>query len=137
MLSKESACHMILIKSDTDCDELNGEDDHIIVVNQNKERIQEIITTCLEEPLHQILQQLKESLKTETPTRNVSRLIDEIEDISKQMILQKHKDTSVVSVETSVGTKCIVPEDVKTYLFRLAFSFHFKLQFNILKWLIL
>lgn len=137
MLFKESACHRILIKSDTDYDELNGEDDHIIVVNQNKERIQEIITTCLEEPLHQILQQLKESLKTETPTRNVSRLIDEIEDISKQMILQKHKDTSVVSVETSVGTKCIVPEDVKTYLFRLAFSFHFKLQFNILKWLIL
>lgn len=137
MLSKESACHRILIKSDTDCDKLNGEDDHIIVVNQNKERIQEIITTCLEEPLHQILQQLKESLKTETPNRNVSRLIDEIEDISKQMILQKHKDTSVVSVETSVGTKCIVPEDVKTYLFRLAFSFHFKLQFNILKWLIL
>lgn len=137
MLFKESACHRILIISDTDCDELNGEDDHIIVVNQNKERIQEIITTCLEEPLHQILQQLKESLKTETPTRNVSRLIDEIEDISKQMILQKHKDTSVVSVETSVGTKCIVPEDVKTYLFRLAFSFHFKLQFNILKWLIL
>lgn len=58
MLSKESACHGILIKSDTDCDELNGEDDHIIVVNQNKERIQEIITTCLEEQLHQILQQL-------------------------------------------------------------------------------
>lgn len=137
MLSKESACHRILIKSDTDCDELNGEDDHIIVVNQNKERIQEIITTCLEEPLHQILQQLKESLKTETPNRNVSRLIDEIEDISKQMILQKHKDTSGVSIETSVGTKCIVPEDVKTYLFRLAFSFHFKLQFNILKRLIL
>lgn len=63
---------------------------------------------------------LNESLKTETPTRNVSRLIDKIEDISKQMILEKHKDTSVVSVETSVGTKCIVSEDVKTYLFRLA-----------------
>lgn len=107
MLFKESACHRILIKSDTDCDELNGEDDHIIVVNQNIERIQEIITTCLEEPLHQILQQLKESLKTE------------IEDISKQMILEKHKDTSVVSVETSVGAKCIVPENVKTYLFRM------------------
>lgn len=130
MLSKESACHRILIKSDTDCDELIGEDDHIIVVNQNKERIQEIITTCLEEPLHQILQQLKESLKTETPTRNVSRLIDEIEDISKQMILQKHKDTSVVSIETSVGTKCIVPEDVKTYLLRLAF--HFILNYSLI-----
>lgn len=130
MLSKESACHRILIKSDTDCDELNGENDHIIVVNQNKERIQEIITTCLEEPLHQILQQLKESLKTETPTRHVSRLIDEIEDISKQMILEKHKDTSVVSIETSVGTKCIVPEDVKTYLLRLAF--HFILNYSLI-----
>lgn len=46
MLSKESACHRVLIKSDTDCDELDKEDDNIIFVNQNKERIQEIITIC-------------------------------------------------------------------------------------------
>lgn len=84
-----------------------------------------------------MLQRWKESLKTKSSTRAVLKLIDEIEDISKQMVLEKPKDPTVVSVETSVGTKCIVPEDVKTYLFRLAFSFHFKLQFNILKWLIL
>lgn len=118
MLSKESACHRILIKSDTDCEELDIKDDHIIVVNQNKERIQEIITTCLEVPLHHMLQRWKESLKTDTSTTVVLRLIDEIEDISKQMVLEKRKDTTIFPVETKVGTNCIVPDDVKTYLFR-------------------
>lgn len=33
------------VKADTDCDELEKEK-----MNQNKENIQEIITTCLEEP---------------------------------------------------------------------------------------
>lgn len=107
MLSKESACHRILIKSDTDCDELEKKDDSIIIVNQNKEHIQEIITSCLEEPLHQMLQRWNESLKTETPTRLGSRFIAEIEDIRKQMVLDNRKDTTVVSIETSVGTKCI------------------------------
>lgn len=45
MLSKESTCQRTLIKADTDCDELEKEK-----MNQNKENIQEIITTCLEEP---------------------------------------------------------------------------------------
>lgn len=52
MLSKESTCHKTLIKADTDFDKLEKEDDSIIIVNQSKENIQEIITTCLEEPLH-------------------------------------------------------------------------------------
>lgn len=118
MLSKESAFHRVLIKSDTDCDELDKEDDNIIFVNQNKERIQEIITICLEEPLHQMLQRWKESLKTATPTRLVSRLIAEIEDISKQMVVDNRKGMPVASIVTNVDTKCIVPEDVKNYLFR-------------------
>lgn len=33
MLFKESVCYRIFIKFDIDCDELNGEDDYIIVVN--------------------------------------------------------------------------------------------------------
>lgn len=80
-------------------------------MNQNKEHIQEIITTCLEEPLHQMLQRWTESLKSETPTRLGSRLIAEIEDIRKQMVLDNRKDMPV-------DTKCIVSEDVKSYLFR-------------------
>lgn len=118
MLSKESTCNRTLIKADTDCDELEKEDDSIIIVNQNKENIQEIITTCLEEPLHQMLQRWTESLKTETSTSLVSILIAEIEDIRKQMVLDNRKDTTGVSIATCVGTKCIVPEDVKNYLFR-------------------
>lgn len=118
MLSKESACHRILIKSATDCDELDTEIDSIIIVNQNKENIQEIITTCLEEPLHQMLQRWAESLKTESSTRLASRLIAEIEDIRKQMMFDNRKDTTVGSIEKRIGTKCIVPEDVKNYLFR-------------------
>lgn len=118
MLSKENTCHRILIKSNTDCDESDKEDDSIIIVNQNKEHIQEIFTYCLEEPLHQMLQQWSESLKTESSTRLATRLIDEIEDIRKQMVLDNRKDTTVISIVTSVGTKCIVPEDVKHYLFR-------------------
>lgn len=65
-----------------------------------------------------MLQRWTESLKIETTTSLVSRLIAKIEDIRKQMVLDNRKDTTGISVATSVGIKCIVPEDVMNYLFR-------------------
>lgn len=65
-----------------------------------------------------MLQRWTESLKTERSTKLASRLIAEIEDIRKKMVLDNRKDMPVASVVTNVETKCIVTEDVKNYLFR-------------------
>lgn len=105
----QNACHKILIKSGTLSDKDQG-DDSINIVDQNKEQIKDAITTCLEEPLLQMLQELLEDLKNEPSNKTTSVYIAEIEAICKNM--------KVSSLFSSPDTKSIVPEDVKDYLFR-------------------
>lgn len=52
---KESTCHLILVKSALDV--ADKADDFIIVVDRNKETILEAITSCLEQPLCEMLQE--------------------------------------------------------------------------------
>lgn len=112
----ESACHKILIKSNTFSDTYEA-DDSIIIVGHNKEQIKEAITLCLEAPLYHMLQQWLGIVKSSTSNKSTSRIIAEIEAICKQMVFNNSKDRNVSSLSSSLGTKSIVPDDVKHYLF--------------------
>lgn len=52
---KESACHLILVKPVQDV--ADNADDSIIVVDRNKENVLEALTSCLEQPLCNMLQE--------------------------------------------------------------------------------
>lgn len=115
-LRQEKACHKIFIRSDTFCDKTNRDededDDFVISVGQDKDQIEDIITSCLEEPLHQMLQKWLKDLKRESFRENASDIIAEMEAISKMLVLINSRDTDV----PIPGTKSIVPDNVKDYL---------------------
>lgn len=111
------ACHKILIKSGTLSD-TDQADDSIIIVGHNKKQIKDAITTCLEEPLHQMLQEWLEVFKNKPSNETSSEIIAEIEAICKQMEIINRKYTEISSLSPSLNTKSIVPDDVKEYLFR-------------------
>lgn len=114
-LHQEGVCHKIFIRSDTFCDKADRDededDDSIISVCQDKDQIQDIITSCLEEPLQKMLQQLREGLKRERFGENTLDIIAEIDAISKELLLNS-KDTDVPISDS----KNIVPVDVKKFL---------------------
>lgn len=127
------ACHQILIKSDTVIDTGHG-NDSIIIVGHNKEQIKNAITTCLEEPLHQMLQEWLEDFKTETSNKSTSEIIAEIEAICKQMEFINRKYRDISSRSSRLNTKSIVPDEVKEYLFRYLFLFiHHFFQIQLVK----
>lgn len=111
-LCLKHACHTILIKSGTLSD-TDRADDSVIIVGHNKEQIKDAITTCLEKPLHEMLQEWLEVFKNEPSNDTTSELIAEIEAIAKQMefINRKYKNPDL-------NSQSIVPDDVKEYLYR-------------------
>lgn len=117
-LRQEGVCHKIFIRSDTFCDKADRDedkdDDSIISVGQDKEQIEEIITSCLEEPLQNMLKQWRKDLKHERFSENASDIIAEIDAISNELIPFNSKDTDV----PISGSKRIVPDNVKDFLFR-------------------
>nr|XP_034321028.1 uncharacterized protein LOC105330336 isoform X3 [Crassostrea gigas] len=116
-LCQEGVCHKIFIRSDTFCDKADRDededDDSIISVCQDKDQIQDIITSCLEEPLQKMLQQLRKDLKHGRFLENASDIIGEIEAISNELIPINSKDTDV----PISGSKSIVPDNVKDFLY--------------------
>lgn len=117
-MDRESLCHKILIKSDTFCDKRDKADDSIIIVAKNKEQIKETITSCLEEPLHLMLQEWLGVLQTECSSRLASGLTAEIEAIQRQMKSCTIKDRDVSHVLRSAGAGSIVPDNIIDFLFR-------------------
>lgn len=117
-LRQEGVCHKIFIRSDTFCDKADRDededDDSIISVYQDKDQIKDIITSCLEEPLQKMLQQLRKDLKRGRFFENASDIIAEIKALSNELIPINSKDTDV----PISGSKSIVPNNVKDYLFR-------------------
>lgn len=111
-LCLQRACHTILIKSGTLSD-TDQTDDSIIIVGHNKEQIKNAITTCLEEPLRQMLQKWLEVLKNEPSNDTSSELIAEIEAIGKQMEFINRKYTT-----PNLNSNSLVSDHVKEYLFR-------------------
>lgn len=113
-MRQEKACHKIFIRSDTFCDKTNRDEDEDddFVISVGQEKIEDIITYCLEEPLHQMLQKWLKDLKRESFRENASDIIAEIEAIIKMLVPINSKDTDV----PIAGTKIIVPDNVKDYL---------------------
>lgn len=90
----------------------------MIIVGENKQQIMETITTCLEEPLHNLLQKWLEDLKNELfLTKPAYDVIAEIEAIHKLMVFDSCKNTDDASILKEPGTQFIVPNNVKEYLF--------------------
>lgn len=117
ILRRENACHKILIQSDVPFDKTPEADGSIISVGQSKRRIKEIITSCLEEQLDQVLQDWLGKLKHEDLNKQTSDIIAEIEAIRKQLILDTRHNTNGLDAPC-IANKSIVPNDVKEYLFR-------------------
>lgn len=115
-MHQEKACHKILIKPDIFCDETDDADDSIISLGQDKDQIEEIITTCIEEPLHHMLQNWLEDLKLDHLRGNASDIIAEIEAIRKKFS-NNSIDTDLDSNISSTSTETVVPGNVKDYLF--------------------
>lgn len=117
VLGQYNACHRIYIKSDAICVDEKEADDTIIIIGQNKAHIKESITSCLEQPLLNMLQDWLGYLKNTCSSRIASGLISEIEAIREQMVLDKSRKAAPASVLPKMCTKSIVPEEVKNYLF--------------------
>lgn len=114
---EKSACHKILIKSDTFYDDTDENDDTIISVPRNRTQIQEAITFCLEEPIDKMLKQWLKDLKSTDSSKFTSRVIAEIEAIRKQMTLENNRDATACSALLTVETTSVIPEEIKDYLF--------------------
>lgn len=116
-MRRKHARHKILIQSDVHFDKTSKADGSIIIVSQNKRQIQELITSCLEEQLDEVLQDWLEKLKRVVLNKQTSEIIAEIEAIRKQLILDTRNNTAVPDASCN-DTNSIVPNDVKEYLFR-------------------
>lgn len=119
ILRQVSACHRILIRTDTVCGEAYEADDlnSITIVGQNKGQIRETIITCLEEPLHQMLQQWTDVLKSILSAKSLSEIVTEMNAIRKHLLCCSKKDTPTPFVLPRIGSQSLVPDDVKEYLF--------------------
>lgn len=117
ILRRENAQHKILVHSDVPFDKTCKADGSIIIVGQNKRRIKDIISSCLEEQLDQMLQDWLEKLKHEDLNKQTSEIIAEIEAIRKELILDTRHNTAAPDAPC-FDSKCIVPNDVRSYLFR-------------------
>lgn len=94
---RESACHLILIKSALDA--TDKEDGSFIIVDQNKDNILKAITSCLEQPLCHILQELSDFNSECTEIANAINAL-------KKAMLDHNEDTKTPKV----------PDDIKKYL---------------------
>lgn len=112
-LRQERASHKIFIRSNKTMEDENGDDSFFISVGKDKDEIEEIITSCLEKPLHLMLQKWLGHLKRECFRENASDVIAEIEAIRNKLLPTNRKTTDVPSIRT--GT--IVPDNMKDYLF--------------------
>lgn len=117
VLRHERACHKILIKSGNCYDKTDDADDSIISVGQNKYQIEEIITSCIEEPLQHMLQKWSEDLKLDHLRGSATDIIAEIEAIRKKLVSNNSINTEVDPSLPNSSTKTVLPGNVKDYLF--------------------
>lgn len=124
--TSDRASDKILIKSASICDETEETTESLIIIAENKTDIARAITSCLEKPIHQILQHWSTGLKTEGLGKRTSRVIAEIKAIRKELVLDEHKRTTAAT-----DCKTCVPDDLKDYLFGCVF--HTSLRMPIFK----
>lgn len=100
---QESACHLILVKPVQDV--ADNADDYIIVVDRNKENILEALTSCLEQPLFNMLQEWLHLYSED------SVILGEVEALYKTRL----NPNNAIDPPN-------VPDDLKIYLSRYTFS---------------
>lgn len=117
MLGREKACHKILIISDPNHKETEKIEDSIFIIREDKEDILRMISICLEEQIHQILQDWLLTLPVEGFGKHLPGLVTEIKDIQKQILFNENKQhTTGTSAFRCAANKSIVPSNVKEYL---------------------
>lgn len=86
-------------------------------VGQDKDQIEEIITSCIEEPLHHLLKKWSDEFKLEQFRGNASDVISEIDAIRKKLVSPKSIESTEVDCNIpSTSAETIVPSNVKDYL---------------------
>lgn len=113
----QGAFDKILIKSSSTYNETVEITGPLIVVDENKEDIIRAITSCLEKPIHQMLQNWSTYLKTEGLGKHTSRATAEMKAIRKQLVLDESKRKTPAFDIPRFKCKSIVPEDIRDYLF--------------------
>ena len=107
----------ILVKSSNICIDLLPKENLITV---DKNHVQKAVISCLEGPLHLLLDKWSKEIKTREQTKHTHHVISEIESIRKQMLFEDTKE-AFESDDPSSSTS-IVPGTIKEYLFRLVLS---------------
>lgn len=117
MLRREKACHKILIISDPNHNETKKVEDCIFIIREDKEHILRMISICLEEQIHQILQDWLLNLQVEGFGKHLPGIVTEIKDICKQILTyENNQHTTDASAYRGAVNKSIVPRNVKEYL---------------------
>ena len=93
--------------------------DNVVIVK--RDHVQEALTSCLEKPLHFLLDKWSKGIKRTHPTTKTHHLISEIESIRKQMLFEDTKEAFESDDPRPTSTN-IVPGTIKEYLFRLVLS---------------
>lgn len=116
LLRGQGASENIRIKPATIFNETDGNTGSLIFVDENKEENIRAITSCLEKPIHQMLQNWSAYLETKGLGKHTSRVIAEIKAIGKQLELEESNGTLTAAV-FEMKCQSIVPGDMKDYLF--------------------
>lgn len=109
MLRRQSACHKIFITTCPNQNETEKLDESIKIIREEKEEIVRMISVCLEERIDQILKDWLVSLPTEGFDKHLPGIVDEIEDIHKELLFHDNQHTTVAST--------VVPSNLKEFLF--------------------
>ncbi|XP_022303281.2 uncharacterized protein LOC111110908 [Crassostrea virginica] len=91
--------------------------DNVVIVK--RDHVQEALTSCLEKPLHVLLDKWSKGIKRTQATTKTHHLISEIESIRKQMLFEDTKEAFESDDPRPTSTN-IVPGTIKEYLFRKA-----------------
>ena len=91
------------------------EDNNIIVTD--RDHVHEVLTSCLEEPLRQVLGDWSNELKT-IRSKSSARIISEIKNIQKQMSFEE-RDVRCCELLSEANSD-IVPQKIKDFLYRFA-----------------
>lgn len=92
------------------------EDNNIIVAD--KDHVHEVLTSCLEELLRQVLGDWSNELKT-IRSKTSARIMSEIGNIQKQMSFEKIQDVRCSESSSKANTDN-VPQKIRNFLFRFA-----------------
>lgn len=123
LLKGNDACHKIFVKSREVSRDWSAKEKDIEIIDY--EHVLEAITSCLEDPLHRMLDKWIKQIRETGSTRETVWMILEMENIQKQMTFKK-PEQNADSLSATLGFAENVPRDVKEYLARyfLALSYN-------------